>query len=79
MKPDLSSHVPTEILEQRAAEQRDRIHESVSELKSSMKETLRERLDVESYTRKHLWPILGVASFVGLMAGYATAAVFGRS
>jgi hypothetical protein len=79
MKPDLSSHIPTEILEQRAAEQRHRIHDSVSELKSSVRETLRERLDVESYTAKHLWPILGVASLLALVAGYGIAGIFARS
>lgn len=79
IKPDLSTHVPTDVLERRAAEQRDRIHESVNELKSSMRETIREKLDMRGYAREHLWPLIAGASVLAMLTGYGVAGMFTRS
>ncbi len=76
--PDLSSHFPAEVLQQRAAEQRRRIHESVGELKSSVRETVREHLDVEGYARNCIWQFIGGASLVALLIGYGMAGMFTR-
>jgi hypothetical protein len=72
------NNLPTEILEQRAAEQRARIHHSVDELKSTLRETVREHLDVKKYAREHLWGLLGVGSLVALVSGYTFAGMFTR-
>ena len=85
MSAELSSHFPAEVLEQRAAEQRRRLHNSVSELrssltglKSSVEEDVRERLDVNRVARHHLWPLVAGASFVALLVGHTAAGLFTR-
>jgi len=77
-KQDLSSHFPPEILEQRASEQRQRIHNSVDELKSSLRETVREHLDVENYARTHISRLVAVAAGIALISGYGVAGMFTR-
>lgn len=72
------SHFPAEVLERRAEEQRARIGESVTELKESLRETVRERLDVNSFARKHRWQLAGIASAFALATGYAVAGMFTR-
>jgi hypothetical protein len=61
-----------EVLEARAAEQRRQLHNSVAELRS----TLRERLDVKKAAREHLAPAAGAAAVVGLVLGYSLTAIF---
>jgi hypothetical protein len=72
------NNLPTEVLEQRAAEQRERIHNSVDELKSSLRETVREHLDVKKYAREHVWGLLAVGSLVAMVSGYGLAGMFTR-
>lgn len=78
MSAGLVNNLPTEILEQRAAEQRERIHNSVDELKSSLRETVREHLDVKKYAREHVWGLLAVGSLVAMVGGYGLARMFTR-
>lgn len=85
MKAELPSHFPSEVLEQRAAEQRRRLHNSVSELKSSMtdlkssvEENVRERLDPNRFARHYLRPLVAGASLFGLLVGYGVAGLFTR-
>ncbi len=71
--------VPLDILEQRAAEQRKRIHQSVDDLKqlkTSVTENVREKLDVKRQAREHFWPAAGVAGLVAVVFGYALAGIF---
>jgi hypothetical protein len=69
----MTNNLPaTEVLEARAAEQRRQLHNSVTELKS----TLRETLDVKKAAREHLVPAAGLAALVGLALGYSLTAVF---
>ncbi|HWR36045.1 MAG TPA: hypothetical protein VN622_09275 [Clostridia bacterium] len=70
----MTNALPADVLEQRAAEQRRRIHNSVVELRS----TVRDKLDVKRNAREHLWPAVGVLSSVGLMMGYRFAGAFVR-
>lgn len=74
-----SSNLPPEILEQRAAEQRRRLHNSVSELRSSVTQTVREKLDVKRYLCGYMGPAITAAALLGLMLGYGTAGVFTKS
>ena len=73
------SNLPPEILEQRAAEQRRRLHNSVSELRSSVTQTVREKLDVKRYLRDYMGPATTAAAILGLMLGYSTAGIFTKS
>jgi len=86
MSSEVSSHFPSEVLEQRAAEQRKRLHNSVSdlrssltELKSSVEENVRERLDVTRFARQHLGQLVAGVSLVAMLAGYGVAGMFTRN
>lgn len=70
----VNTSVPTDILEVRAAEQRRRIHNSVSELRTQM----REKLDVKKNAREYVWPASGVVGLIGLVVGYGFAGMFTR-
>jgi len=68
----MTNPLPAEVLEQRALEQRRRLHNSVAELRS----TVRERLDVKRTVREHFWPVASVASLAMLLLGYRVAGIF---
>jgi hypothetical protein len=70
----MNSGLPVEVLERRAAEQRQQLHQSVVELKDSV----RERLDVKRNMRDHLWSVSGGLAVVGLVLGYSVAGIFTR-
>jgi hypothetical protein len=70
----MNSGVPVEVLERRAAEQRQQLHQSVVELKDSV----RDRLDVKRNMRDHLWGVSGGLAVVGLVLGYSVAGIFTR-
>ncbi|MCI0348819.1 MAG: hypothetical protein L0Z53_05280 [Acidobacteriales bacterium] len=63
---------PPDALEARAAEQRRQLHNTVLELKS----TLRERLDVKKNAREHIGAATGISALVGLVMGYTLTAIF---
>ena len=71
---NIGPDVPSDILELRAAEQRQRLHEAVFDLRHSVAE----RTDVKKLARNHLWPATGVASLLGLIMGYSMAKMFTR-
>jgi hypothetical protein len=66
--PDL----PSNVLEERAAEQRRRLHHTVSELRSQVKSTVREKLDVRRYAREYVWPASAALTLIGFVLGYGT-------
>ena len=70
----MNSALPVDILERKAAQQRRQIHDSVVELRHSVKE----RLDLKRNLRMYLWPASGVLAIVGLALGYTVAGVFTR-
>jgi ElaB/YqjD/DUF883 family membrane-anchored ribosome-binding protein len=71
-----TNDVAAEALEKRAAEQRRRLHNSVSELRVSVTEKVREKLDAKRYIRQYIGPATAVAALVGLMLGYSTMGLF---
>jgi hypothetical protein len=73
-----SNNLPADMLEQRAAEQRRRLHNSVGELRSSVTEAVREKLDFKRYLREYMGPAATAAAIVGLLLGYHTAGMFTR-
>jgi hypothetical protein len=85
MNISVTGNLPPEELEHRAADQRRRLHNSVSELRSSLtdlkdsvEENVRERLDVNRFARKHMWQLAAGASVLALMAGHGFARMFTR-
>jgi hypothetical protein len=68
-----SPDAPTHMLEQRAAEQRRRLHNSVTELREQVRGTVREKLDVRKRAREYVWPAAGTAFLFSLLVGYGTA------
>ena len=68
----MTDPIPSDVLEARAAAQRERLQQSVSELRS----TVRERLDVQKAARTHVWPASAVAGFIALVVGYGIAGAF---
>ena len=78
MNTKVEANLPAETLERRAAEQRQRIHESVGELKTTLEETIREKLDVRSYAREHFGALAAGASFFAFIAGFGIAGMFTR-
>lgn len=72
----MTSGLPTEILVQRAAEQRRRLHDSVTELRETMKDRLNVRRNAEDYTRRHLGPAAAIAAILGLALGWTAGGMF---
>ena len=73
-----SPDVPTAILEERAIEQRRRLHNTVSELREQVQETVREKLDVRRYASEYAWPAAGVAALLSLLIGFSAAGTMKR-
>ena len=78
MTTELPTHFPAAALERRAAEQRERIHESVTDLKATLQENFRERLDPQRFARQHLWKLAAGVSAFALVTGYGIAGMFTR-
>ena len=70
----MTKPLPADVLEAKAAEQRRQLHESVLDLRT----TLRETLDVKRQARQHLRPAAGATAFIGLLLGYTVAGLFAR-
>jgi len=70
--------LPTEILEQRAAEQRRALHNDVQELRSVVRAEVRERTDVKRIVRRNFAPAAGAAVVISLALGYGVAGIFTR-
>lgn len=63
---------PAHDLEEKAAEDRRRLHTSVAELRVHLKDTL----DIKRNTRKHLGLACGAAALLGVTLGYAFTGIF---
>lgn len=72
----MTSGLPTDILEQRAADQRRRLHDSVTELRLTMKDRLDIRRNAQDYARRHLAPAAAVAAVLGLAVGWTAGGIF---
>ena len=68
------STLPHQDLEKRAADERMRLHSTIVELKSQVRETL----DVKRAAREYVKPASAICGVVALIAGYAFAGVFTR-
>lgn len=70
----ISHQLPVDILEQRAAAQRQHLHDNVAELRHAV----REKLNVKRTLNSFLWPAAGVVALLGLTLGYLAAGLFTR-
>ncbi len=70
--------LPAEILEKRAAEQRRALHNDVQQLRSAVRQEIRERTDIKRNVRRHFAPVAGSTAVVALALGYGTAGIFTR-
>ncbi len=70
--------LPTDILEQRAADQRRRLHNSVAELKTTMREKLDWRRTAHQYSRRYFPQAAAAAAVVGLTSGWVFGGIFDR-
>jgi hypothetical protein len=68
----MTSPIPYEMFEERAADQRRQLHNSVIELRHAV----RDRLDVRRAARQYVWPASGVAVLLGLVVGYGFGGIF---
>jgi hypothetical protein len=71
----ISPDVPTAALEERAIEQRRRLHNTVGKLRDQVEGTVREKLDLRRYAGEYAWQAAGAAALFTLLLGYGTAGV----
>lgn len=64
----MTDKLPSDALEQRAANQRERLHESVVKLRS--------QLDVQTSARNYVWRASAVAGLLAVVVGYGIAGAF---
>ena len=69
------SGLPSYDLQLKASEDRKRLHTSVAELKSHM----RDSLDVNKQLQEHLGIACAAAALLGLVAGYSVSGLFVRT
>lgn len=70
----MSNTLPTYDLQLRAADERRRLHGSVTELKVRV----REKMDLQRNAREHVISGSAAAGFISLVFGYAIAGMFTR-
>ena len=68
------SSLPSYDLELKAADERQRLHHSVTELRARLNESL----DVKNKVRQHLPWAYATAALLGLVAGYSFGGMFTR-
>ena len=68
------SELPSHDLQLKAADERRRLHDSVSELRSRVQRDL----DMKKQVRRHLGVVSGVAAVVALALGYSFTGIFVR-
>ena len=70
----MTNSLPADILEQRASEQRRRLHNSVAELRSNV----RERLDYRKLASQYVWQGAAAVAAVGFIVGWGVVGIFTR-
>jgi hypothetical protein len=73
-----TNKLPAELLEKRAAEQRRSLHNDVQELRTVVRDEIRERTDVKRNVRRHFGAIASVTAMLALTAGYGFTGIFTR-
>ena len=68
----MTNPLPADVLEERATAQRLRLHNSISELRGSV----RDRLDVKRNVNERFWPAASATAVIMVVLGYAVAGLF---
>lgn len=71
------STVPLDVLEQRAAETRRRLHQTASDLRAKVA-SVRQELDPELQARRHFAAFSLTTSVLALLTGWAVTSMFVR-
>ncbi len=74
----MTSGLPTEVLEQCAAEQRRRLHNTVAEMRTTVREKMDVRRNVDHYSRQYFPQAAAAVGTVGLAVGWALGGMFDR-
>ena len=74
----MTNSLPTNILEERAAEQRRRLHNTVADMRSTVREKMDVRRNVDQFSRKHFPQTAAAVGAVGLALGWALGGIFDR-
>ena len=74
----MTNPLPSDVLEVRAADQRRQLHNSVVELRSTLRENVREKLDVRRNARQYLPQAAGAVALMGLVMGFGFTGIFTR-
>jgi hypothetical protein len=73
MSVPISPNTPTHMLEQQAAEQRRRLHNTVTTLREQVRETVQDKLDPRKRAREYVWQLAGGAFLLSFLIGSGTA------
>lgn len=74
----MTNSLPTEILEERAAEQRRRLHNTVAEMRTTLRENMNLRRKADHYSRRYFPQAAAAAGAAGLALGWALGGLFAR-
>lgn len=74
----MSSGLPTQVLEERAADQRRRLHNTVAEMRATMHEKMNVRRNVNRYSRLYFPQAAAVVGTLGLAFGWTLGGIFDR-
>jgi len=74
----MTNSLPTEILEERAAEQRRRLHNTVADMRTTMREKMDVRRNLDHYSREYFPQAAAAVGTVGLALGWALGGIFDR-
>jgi hypothetical protein len=75
----MTNSLPTEVLEERAAEQRRRLHNTVAEMRVTVRDKMNVRRNAEDYSRQHFPRAAAAVTTVGVALGWALGGIFDRS
>lgn len=74
----MSSDLPTQVLEERAAEQRRRLHNTVAEMRATMREKINVRRNLNHYSRRYFPRAAAAVGTLGLVIGWTLGGIFDR-
>jgi hypothetical protein len=74
----MSTDLPTEVLEQRAADQRRRLHNTFAEMRATMHEKMDVRKNVNRYSRRYFPQAAAAVGTLGLAFGWTLGGIFDR-
>jgi hypothetical protein len=74
----MSSDLPTQVLEERAADQRRRLHNTVAEMRATMHEKMNVRRNLNHYSRRYFPRVAAAVATLGIAIGWTLGGIFDR-